>query len=129
MPSNLTVVSCSRARAPGGHYEQAVIHGDTIYVSGQLGVLPSAPETQCGGVADQVNYALSQIEIILGTVGCGLSDVVRATVYVASIENWDEADAAFAGRFGDWKPARTIVPCGTLHHGALIEIDAIAAIR
>lgn len=129
MSSNLTVVSCSRAAAPGGHYQQAVIHNDTIYVSGQLGVLPSSPRVEASGVGEQVDHALSQIEAILCTVGCSLNDVVRATVYVAGIENWDEANAAFAERFGEWKPARAIVPCGALHHGAKVEIDAVAAIR
>jgi reactive intermediate/imine deaminase len=129
MSNGLTVVTCSRAAAPGGHYQQAVIHKDTIYVSGQLGVLPFTSTAEQGDIRAQAHHALSQIEAILGTVGCGLKDIVRTTAYVSRIEDWDTANAVFAERFGDWKPARTIVPCSGLHHGALVEIDAIAAIR
>lgn len=129
MSNALTLVSCSRATAPLGHYEQAIIHNDTIYVSGQLGVPLTAAGRQGRDIASQVDHALDQIEAILRTVGCDLGNVIRATVYVTGIENWDAANAAFARRFGAWRPARAVVPCGALHHGALIEIDAVAAIR
>lgn len=129
MSNELTIVVCSAASRPGGHYQQAIIHNDTIHVSGQLGVAPGDADAGARPVAEQVRHALGQIEAILRTVGCGLNDVVKATVYVAGIEHWDAANAAFAACFGTWKPARAIVPCGALHHGALVEIDAVAAIR
>ena len=50
-------------------------------------------------------------------------------IYIADIADWDSANEAYAGFFGGHKPARVIVPAGKLHHGALVEIEAIAECR
>jgi len=123
----MTEIKCQQAPPPGGHYAQAVLHGDSLYVSGQLGLTrDQAPESR--SISEQVVFALGNIEQVAQVVGAGRKDVVRCTVYVTSIEFWDEANRAYADFFGDHRPARTTVPCGALHHGAKIEIDAVVAV-
>jgi reactive intermediate/imine deaminase len=124
----LTEIRCSAAPPPGGHYAQAVLHRDTLYVSGQLGVTSETPDAENVGIAEQVTFALQNIAAIAGVVGANVDDIIRCTVYVADITHWDAANRAYAGFFGAHRPARSIVPCGPLHYGALIEIEAVVAV-
>jgi reactive intermediate/imine deaminase len=123
-----TEIRCAAAPAPGGHYAQAVLHRDTLYVSGQLGVTRETPDAGKVSIADQVTFALRNIEAIGRVVGAQVDDIVRCTVYVADIAQWDEVDRAYAAFFGTHRPARSVVPCGPLHFGALIEIEAVVAV-
>jgi 2-iminobutanoate/2-iminopropanoate deaminase len=126
--SRQTRIVNSQAATPLGHYSQGVLHGDTLYVSGQLGVGKDTPTPDAVAVGDQVAYALGNIEAIARTVGASRSDVVKATIYVTDISLWGEANKAYAAFFGDHKPARSVVPCPELHLGAKIEIEAIVAV-
>ncbi|WP_315730120.1 MULTISPECIES: RidA family protein [unclassified Bradyrhizobium] len=123
-----TRIISSQAPTPLGHYAQGVLNGDTLYVSGQLGVAKDTPSPESVAVADQVTYALSNIEAIARTVGASRAQVVKATIYVTDIALWGEANKAYAAFFGDHKPARSVVPCPELHLGAKIEIEAIVAV-
>jgi reactive intermediate/imine deaminase len=127
-PQRTTEVRCAAAPAPGGHYAQAVLHRDTLYVSGQLGVTSETLHAENIGIADQVTFALQNIAAIGSVVGATVDDIIRCTVYVADIAHWDEANRAYATFFGAHRPARSIVPCGPLHFGALIEIEAVVAV-
>ena len=124
----MTEVRCASAPPPGGHYKQAILHGNTLYVSGQLGVTSTTVEPSGVAVADQMAFALGNVERIAGVVGSSRADVVKCTVYVADVDHWGEVDRAYAGFFGGHRPARSIVPCGTLHFGAKVEIEAIVAV-
>ncbi|WP_447761197.1 RidA family protein [Sphingopyxis panaciterrae] len=123
-----TEIRCADAPPPGGHYAQAVLHGDTLYVSGQLGVTGATPDPENVPIADQVTFALRNIAAIGAVVGAAIDDIVRCTVYVTDIAHWDEANRAYAAFFGAHRPARSIVPCRPLHFGALIEIEAVVAV-
>jgi 2-iminobutanoate/2-iminopropanoate deaminase len=122
-----TRVISSQAPTPLGHYEQGILHGDTLYISGQLGVARGTSAPELISVGEQVTYALTNIEAIAKTVGACRSDVVKATIYVTDISQWEEANRAYAAFFGDHKPARSVVPCRELHLGSKIEIEAIVA--
>lgn len=124
----ITEIRCAEAPPPGGHYSQAVLHGDTLYISGQLGVTKDTPDADNIPIADQVAFALGNIAAIGRVVGAGVDDIIRCTVYVADIAHWDEANRAYATFFGAHRPARSIVPCGPLHFGALVEIEAVVAV-
>ena len=124
--TTLVEVRCAAAPAPGGHYAQGVLHGETLYVSGQLGLAPGmAVETS---VAAQVAFALGNVERIARVVGARRNDVVKCTVFVSGIEHWAEADQAYAVFFGAHRPARSVVPCGSLHHGCKVEVEAVVAV-
>jgi len=128
MNQKLTEIRCADAPPPGGHYAQAVLHRDTLYVSGQLGVPKDTPDADNVSIADQVAFALGNIQAIARVVGAAKEDVVRCTVYVTDVEHWGEVNRAYADFFGTHRPARSIVPSGPLHFGALVEIEAIVAV-
>lgn len=127
--SSLTRIVCENAPAPAGHYAQAVLHGDTLYVSGQLGVTKDTPDPGAVRVADQVMFALCNIESIAKLIGATRSDVVKVTIFVTDIVHWEEANEACASFFGGHRPARSVVPCKDLHLGAKIEIEAVVGVR
>lgn len=121
-------VICSSAPKPVGHYAQGLLHGNTLYVSGQLGLTPDASCPEDVPLADQVKFALTNVERIGAVVGASRADVVKVTIYVPDVGLWDEANRAYSEFFGDHKPARSVVPTRELHLGSRIEIDAILAV-
>ena len=117
------------ATQPGGHYTQAMVHGDLVYVSGQLGFQPGSSTPELLSVKQQVLNCLSNLKAILDEAGSSMNQVIRTTVYISDVALWPEVNATYADVFGNHRPARTIVPCNTLHHGFQIEIDAMAALK
>lgn len=122
-------ISTQDAPPPAGHYSQAIVYGDTVYVSGQLAVDPVTGEKGAGSVAEQTRLALRNIEQILLSAGSDLRHVLKTTVYIPDGESWGEVNAAYAEVFGDHRPARAVIPSRDLHYGCLVEIEAIAALR
>ena len=124
----MTEICCAAAPASGGHYAQAMLHGETLYVSGQLGVTGETQDPENRSIADQVGFALGNIAAIASVVGASREDIIRCTVYVTDVAHWAEVNRAYAAFFGAHRPARSIVPCGSLHFGALVEIEAVVAV-
>ncbi len=120
----------SAAPSPGGHYSQAIVHDGLVYVSGQLPIDPARgrvlAEESAGAQAER---AIENLRAVLEAAGSGLDLVLKVTVYIADVGLWGEVNTAYAKVFGDHRPARSVVPTGPLHHGALVEVDAVAAVR
>ncbi len=109
-----------------GHYAPGIISRGTVYVSGQLPIDHDTGKLVDGGVAAQTERALQNVEAVLLAAGVTRKDVVLCRVYVPDVALWDEVNAVYAAFFGDHKPARVVVPTRELHHGALVEIEAMA---
>lgn len=117
------------APRPAGHYSQAVIHRDTVYVAGQLPIDPADPEAPPGDAATQAHQALENVRNILEAAGSGLDHVLQMTVYVSDVSHWGEVNRVYAEIMGDHRPTRAVVPVRDLHYGYLVEIQAIAALE
>ena len=125
----MELVSTPYSLQSKGHYSPAVIHGDLVYVSGQLPINYTEKETlPKGGIKEQTRQALKNLTDILEQCGSGKKKIIKTTVYIPNIDYWPVVNEIYAEFFDDHKPARTIVPTNTLHFGALIEIEAIAHI-
>jgi reactive intermediate/imine deaminase len=114
---------------PAGHYSAGVRHGGLVYVSGQLGALPDGTHTVDQPLEVQVRAALDNVLGVLGAAGLGPADLIKVTAYIVGVENWPRFNAIYAEVMGEAKPARAVVPVPELHHGYLIELEAIAACR
>ena len=112
-----------------GHYVPGMIAGNTLYVSGQLPVHHETGAPMAADITQQTRDALHNVELVLHAAGCGREDVVLCHVYVSDIALWDAVNEIYAEFFGAHKPARVVVPTRTLHHGALIEIEAAAELH
>lgn len=114
-----------KAPTPGGHYSQAIVHGDLVFVAGQLAITP-AGDRLTGPIEQQTLQALLNLRAILEAAGSDINHVLKTTVFIADIELWGKVNTVYSEFFGDHRPARSIVPTKELHFGFLIEIEAIA---
>jgi len=121
----MEIVFTDKAAKPGGHYSQAIVHNGLVFVAGQLPVTP-AGEKITGPIEEQAEQALKNLGAILEAAGSGLENVLKVTVYVSDIGLWGRVNDVYARFFGDHRPARAVVPSRDLHHGFLVEIEAVA---
>ena len=124
----MEVISTPNAPKPAGHYSQAIVHNNLVYVSGQLPVDPESGEKRIGSIEEQTEQALKNLSEILKAAGSNLNQVMKTTVYISDIELWDRVNAVYSRFFGEHRPARAVVPTRNLHFGFQIEIEAIAAL-
>jgi 2-iminobutanoate/2-iminopropanoate deaminase len=103
-----------------------VVHNGIVYVSGQLPINPETGEKCIGSIEEQTEQVLKNLAAILEAAGSGLDRVLKVTVYVSDISLWGGVNAVYAKFFGDHRPARAVVPTRELHHGFLIEMEAVA---
>src|SRR5450830_887589 len=113
------------APAPAGHYSQAQVAAGLVFVSGQLPILqPSMAIPE--GIEAQLRLAMRHVEHILRAAGSSLAHVVSVQIFITDVALWPQVNQVYAQIMGAHKPARTIVPVGPLHYGALVEINAVA---
>ncbi|MFS8583427.1 MAG: RidA family protein [Limnochordales bacterium] len=114
--------------APGaiGPYSQGVKAGGFVFVSGQLPVDPATGTFVEGDIAAQTERALENVRAILNAAGADFSHVVRATVYLADMNDFAAVNEVYARYVGENPPARVAVQVARLPRDARVEIDAIA---
>jgi 2-iminobutanoate/2-iminopropanoate deaminase len=112
---------------PAGHYSQATVAAGLVFVSGQLPLRAPSMEIP-DGIEAQLVLAMKNVEYILIAAGSSLEQLVSVQLFIADVSLWPEVNRVYAQLMGSRKPARTIVPVGALHYGALIEINAIAEV-
>jgi reactive intermediate/imine deaminase len=116
----------SDGQLAAGHYSPAAAVGDLVFVSGQLPSTAEQLEPGRESFEDQVRDALANVLAVLHSAGSGIEGVVKVTAYIVGVENWGTFNKIYAEVFGDARPARAVVPVPVLHHGYLVEIEAIA---
>ncbi len=119
-------ISTPNAPAAIGPYSQAIQAGDILYVSGQLGLIPSTGQFPEGGIEAQARQSLNNIKSILEAAGFQLSDVVKTTCLLADIADFAAFNSVYAEFLGDVAPARSAFAAKALPKGGLVEIEAIA---
>lgn len=117
-----------RIPTPAGHYSPIIEHNGTLFVSGQL-PMDAATKEVPDGIEAQTVRALDNLENLLQAAGSDRNHVLQVRIYVSDIDHWDAVNRTYAAWFGDHKPARAIIPCGGLHYGCLLELEATAAVR
>ena len=121
-----TVINAAKAPAAVGPYSHANAAGDTIYISGQLGL---APETcvLAEGVEAQAKTGFENLKTILTEVGVSFENVVKTTVFLTDMNDFAAVNDIYAQYFTGEYPARSCVQVAALPKGASFEIEAIAA--
>ena len=122
-------VTTANGPAAIGPYSQAIVAGSLIFVSGQIPLDPGTGRLVEGDIAAQTERVLRNIAGILEAAGSSMSRVVRTTVFLADLGDFEAMNQVYARHFpADAPPARATVQVSRLPRGAAVEIDAIALI-
>jgi 2-iminobutanoate/2-iminopropanoate deaminase len=119
-------VYTERAPHAVGPYSQAIVAGGFVWVSGQIGLDGATGRLVEGGIEGQARQVLHNLRGVLEAAGSGLDRVVRATVYLTDLRDFDAVNKVYSGFFGEPPPARVCVEVTALPKGASVEIDAVA---
>jgi len=119
-----SIVSTPNAPAAIGTYSQAVRIGETLYLSGQIGLDPVTGEL-VNGVENQVDRVFRNLKAVAEAAGSSLADVAKLTVYLTDLANFGRVNEAMARYFSPPYPARAVVGVASLPRGALVEADAV----
>ena len=122
----MNVIQTNQAPAAIGPYSQAVSKNGLLFVSGQLGLDP-ATGALVEGVEAQTRRALQNLVAILAAAGLGTKNVLKATIYVANMDDFALVNKLYAETFAPPFPAREVVQAARLPKNGLVEISAIAA--
>jgi len=120
-------IDTPNAPKPAGHYSQATVYNGLVFVAGQLSIDPATGAHKTGNIEEQTEQALNNVHAILQAAGSDWDRVLKINISVADINLWEAVNKVYARVLGDHRPARAVIPTGPLHHGFLIEIEAIAA--
>ena len=122
------IVRTEAAPAPfqGAPYSQAIKAGGFVFVSGQLSLKPDHKDLSGGTIQDQTEQALANLAAILEAAGSGLDRLVKTTVFLQNLDDFQGMNEVYAKHVGDQPPARSTVEVAKLPSGALVEIEAIA---
>jgi 2-iminobutanoate/2-iminopropanoate deaminase len=112
-----------------GPYSQAIDAGDFVFLSGQVPIDPKSGELVQGDIAAQTDRVLDNLAAVLEAAGCSFADVVKTTIYLVDLGDFQVVNTTYGKRFASAPPARATVQVAALPKGARVEIDAIAKKR
>jgi reactive intermediate/imine deaminase len=119
-------INTDDAPAAVGAYSQATSNGDVLFTAGQLPLTVDGDPKADAPVAEQTELALDNVEAILAEGGADMSDVLKVTVFLADIDDFDEMNETYATYFDEQPPARSAVQAGAIPKGASVEIEVVA---
>jgi len=127
--SERIVIRTEEAPAPfqGAPYSQAIRNGELVFVSGQLGLKPGDTAIS-GTIQEQTEKIFQNLKAILEEAGTGLDRIVKTTVFLTDLNNFQGMNEVYAQHVGEDRPARSTVEISALPSGALVEIEAIATV-
>lgn len=122
-----TVIRTDAAPAPfqGAPYNQAIVAGGLVFVAGQLGLKPGDTAVE-GDIAQQTGQALANLAAILEAAGSSMVKLVKTSVFLLDLADFQAMNEVYASRVGDRPPARSTFQVAKLPSGALVEIEAVA---
>ncbi|SDF99519.1 Rid family detoxifying hydrolase [Halorientalis regularis] len=119
-------VSTDDAPAAVGAYSQATATDSLVFTAGQIPLTPDGDLLDDAPIADQTEQALDNLAAILDEAGAGMADVLKVTVYLADIDDFEAMNETYATYFDDEPPARSAVEVANLPKGVGVEIEAVA---
>lgn len=125
----MKIIATQRTPSAIGPYSQAVRCGNLLFISGQIPIDPQTGELIQGNIEKQVERIFKNMEAILDSAGMGLEDVVKTTLYLKNLGNFDRANHAYKRVFPNSPPARSTVEVSRLPKDAEVEIEAIACAK
>lgn len=122
------VVHTDKAPAPfqGAPYSQAIVHGDLVFVAGQVGLDPDTNQMVEGSIEAQTEQAMKNVSAVLDAAGSSLANVLKASIFLVDFGDFPAMNEVYARFVGPDFPARATVQIAGLPMGALVEIEVVA---
>ena len=119
------IIHTNQAPQAIGTYSQAVKHGDMVFLSGQIPLIPKTMELVTGGIEAQIRHVFDNLSAVCAAAGGSLADISKLTVYLTSMEDFPHVNAIMDQYFSTPYPARAAIGVAALPKGADVEMDAI----
>lgn len=123
----MNIIQTENAPAAIGPYSQAVIDNGTLYCSGQIGLDPATMQL-VDGLEGQIDQILSNITAVLEAANCSKESIVKTTIFLTNIADFETVNQKYAAFMGDHRPARSTIQVAALPKGALVEIEITARV-
>jgi 2-iminobutanoate/2-iminopropanoate deaminase len=124
-----TKISTTAAPAAIGPYSQAIRCGQFIYTSGQIPLDPATGQIVGSDVQAQTHRVLQNLQVVLAEAGASLNSVIKTTVFLASMSDFQDMNEVYATYFGELAPARSAIAVAELPRQALVEIECVALVQ
>lgn len=122
-----TVINTQKAPAPIGPYNQAILAGNTLYISGQIAINPETSELVQNSIVHETKQVLENLKAIISEAGFEFSDIVKTSIFLSNMDFFSTVNEIYAEYFDNGiAPARETVAVNTLPKNVNVEISAIA---
>lgn len=126
MPTVKDIIKTDGAPRAIGPYSQAVRAGNLVFASGQIPIDPATGQFVAGGIAEQTEQVLRNLTAVFAAAGVGMNQVIKTTVFLADMDDFNAMNEVYGRFFGEDPPARATVQAARLPRDARVEIEAIA---
>lgn len=120
------IITTENAPAPIGPYSQAVIAGDTLYISGQVAIVPATGDILTHNLEEEAHQVMKNLSAILKEAGFSFNEVVKTTIFLSSMDLFARVNDVYGSYFSETFPARETVAVSGLPKGVNVEISMIA---
>jgi len=120
------IIITENAPAPIGPYNQAILAGNTLYVSGQIPMDPNTGELVQGSIGAEAQQVMENLEAVLSAAGFGFENVVKSTIFLRDMADFADVNEVYGRYFGESAPARETVAVAGLPKNVNVEISVIA---
>jgi|TARA_B110000240_G_scaffold184250_1_gene218686 2-iminobutanoate/2-iminopropanoate deaminase len=121
------IIQTSKAPAPIGPYNQAILSGNTLYTSGQIAINPATGEIQLGTIEEETTLVMENMKAVLEAADMTFEDVVKASIFISDMANFSKINAVYGRYFNEeTAPARETVEVANLPKYVHVEISMIA---
>ena len=122
-------ISTNKAPAAIGPYSQAIQWGDVVFISGQVAFIPGSGELNNNTFEDEVNQVIDNLDAICKETGGGLDNILKLSIFLTDLSNFDVVNSLMKERFSEPFPARSTIEVSRLPKDVNIEMDAILSIE
>ena len=123
------LISTNKAPSAIGPYSQAIQWGDVVFISGQIAFIPSTGELNNNTFENEVNQVLDNLDAICKEVGGSLDNILKLSIFLTDLSNFDAVNDLMKQRFSEPFPARSTIEVSRLPKDVNIEMDAILSIE
>ena len=123
------LISTNKAPAAIGPYSQAIQWGDVVFISGQVAFIPGSGELNNNTFEDEVNQVIDNLDAICKEAGGGLDNILKLSIFLTDLSNFDAVNNLMKERFSEPFPARSTIEVSRLPKDVNIEMDAILSIE